>query len=375
MWKRRLAWAACLFAAAALWLFENNAATLTLLLASILLPAASILAAKRGAGKTAQTLHVSPGGAKGNELRAALCAAPMGLFFRTAGRVSCENRLTGERAELPVSFLPRRSGRAELTLALDTAHCGTLRLETEMWTEDLFGLWRSRPVRGAREFVTVEPELFLPTVLPTENTTVISDGEQYSRTRPGSDPSETFAIREYRPGDPIRQIHWKLSQKTDEPMLRELGLPVVNQTLLVFRNLLSQRENVSPETADAMAEVFLSLSRALTNALCPHTAAFAEGGQFLLTEVRSEVDFHAMEQRFLTLGWENDDGALSRLLTETPYAHVAIVSAAAPPDAQSFCRGNRVTILTASPASETAGVVCVPFSADGYREELQYIEL
>ncbi|MBE7005445.1 MAG: DUF58 domain-containing protein, partial [Ruminococcaceae bacterium] len=183
------------------------------------------------------------------------------------------------------------------------------------------------------------------------------------------------AVREYRPGDPIRQIHWKLSQKTDALMLRELGLPVVNQTLLVFRNLLLDAESIAPEAADAMAEVFLSVSRALVDEGCVHTAAFAEGGRFTLLEVENSVDFHAMEERFLTLAWEADDGALPRLLTETPYAHVAVVSAAAPPDAASLCRGNRVTLLTASPTAETAGVVTLPFSAAGYREELQFIEL
>lgn len=375
MWKQRLAWAAWLMAAATLWLFENGAATLTLLLASLLLPALSILSAKSRAGKAKLTLTVPPQGMKGSALHAALSVGSIGIFSRVAGRVSCENRLTNEHAELPFSFPPRLSGQSALALAVDTTHCGTLRLGVETWTEDLFGIWRSPALCGGEEFITVEPELFQPSVLLTENTTVISDSERYSQTKPGSDPSETFAIREYRPGDPIRQIHWKLSQKTDTLMLRELGLPVVNQTLLVFRNLFSEREAVKPETADAMAEVFLSLSRALVNEGYAHTAAFAEEGQFLLTEVQNDVDFRAMESRFLTLAWEADDGALARLLTETPYAHVAIVSAAMPPDAESFCRGNRVTILTASPSAEPAGVVLAPFSGGGYREELQYIEL
>ncbi|MBE6909962.1 MAG: DUF58 domain-containing protein [Ruminococcaceae bacterium] len=375
MWKRRLAWAAWLVAAAVLWLFENNAATLTLLLASILLPTVSILSAKRRAARVRMTLAVPPRCAKGNALHASLAVEPLGVFSRTAGRAVCENRLTNERAETAFSFSPRLSGRSALTLAVGTAHCGTLRLAAEAWTEDLFGIGRFSAGSCDGEFATVEPELFLPSVLLTENTTVISDSERYSQTKPGSDPSETFAIREYRPGDPIRQIHWKLSQKTDALMLRELGLPVVNQTLLVFRNLLSEREGVPPEAADAMAEVFLSVSRALVNGGYAHTAAFAEAGRFLLTEVQNDVDFRAMEERFLTLAWEADDGALSRLLAETPYAHVAVVSAAPPPDAESFCRGNRVTLLTASPAAETAGAVTIPFSDAGYREELHFIEL
>ena len=209
----------------------------------------------------------------------------------------------------------------------------------------------------------------------TENTTVIADSERYSQTRPGSDPSETFAIREYVPGDPIRQIHWKLSQKADTLMLRQLGLPIVNQTLLVFRNARTERESASPDAADAMAEVFLSISRALANDGLAHTAAFLENGQFLSTEVQNEVDFRAMEARFLTLAWEADDGALTRLLAETPCAHVAIISASMPVDADTYCRGSRVTVLTASAAVNVLGVYAAPFTAAGYRNELQDIEL
>lgn len=374
MRQNRFLWAAWLAAAGLLWLFENSAATLTLLIASALLPALSILAAKRAAGRIRLSLAAARGSAKGGALHATLSVDHIGVFSRVAGRAACENRLTGERAETAFSFSPRLSGQAAATLAADTARCGTLRLDAEAWTEDLFGLWRSDGVECGTAFVTVEPKLFLPAVALAENTTVVSAGEQYSQTRAGSDPSETFAIREYRPGDPIRQIHWKLSQKTETMMLRELGLPIVNQTLLVYRNLLVAGETVPPRDADAMAEVFLSISRALAGEGLAHTAAFAEDGRFMLTEVQNDVDFRAMEARFLTLSWEADDGALARLLVETPSAHVAVVSAAAPTDAETFCRGNRVTLLTPAETARTAGVYVIPFSA-AYEEELQYIEL
>ena len=50
-----------------------------------------------------------------------------------------------------------------------------------------------------------------------------------------------------------------------------------------------------------MAEVFLSASHALVNDGLAHTAAYAENGQYILMEIQNEVDFRAMEARFLTL--------------------------------------------------------------------------
>ncbi len=60
------------------------------------------------------------------------------------------------------------------------------------------------------------------------------DSDEFSMVKAGFDPSETFAIREYRPGDRIRQVHWKLSEKFDELMVRDYGLPIQNTILLLL---------------------------------------------------------------------------------------------------------------------------------------------
>ena len=368
MLGRRLLYAVWLLAAALLWLFENNAATLALLAASILIPAASILAACLR--KKRVTLSVMT-----QDAALSLGVSGLGFFCCAAGTLTAENRLTGEETQADVFFSPRFHGETVKTVRFDTAHCGTLRLRAALSVQDLFGLWKSAPLPCGEEFVTLEPALFLPAVVLSENTAVSADSEQYSQTRPGSDPSETFAIREYIPGDPIRQIHWKLSQKTDTLMMRELGLPVISQTLLIFRNLRMENETIPPDTANAMAEVFLSVSHALVSDGAAHTAAFAENDRFTLMQVQNEVDFHAMEAQFLTIGWEAEGGALSRLLTETPSAHVVIVSAAVPPDAEHLPMGSRVTLLLAGPGEAVPGVYTVPFSADRAAESLSILEI
>jgi len=41
------------------------------------------------------------------------------------------------------------------------------------------------------------------------------------KEKPGGGFSEIYEIREYRPGDPPRSIHWKLTAKTDKTMIRQ----------------------------------------------------------------------------------------------------------------------------------------------------------
>ncbi|MBR5642083.1 MAG: DUF58 domain-containing protein [Firmicutes bacterium] len=344
MRKRRAIWIIWLLCAALLWLFENNAATLTLLIASVLLPLLSIMAAVRRS-KNAQL------STQAKETELAVGVKGTGLFTCAAGKVFCENRLTGEQTQAELRFAPGLSGEIVRVLNVDTPHCGTLRLRPEVRVQDLFGLWQSEPLTCEEEYVTVEPKLSVLQTVLADNTAVQSDSEKYSQSKPGSDPSETFAIREYIPGDPIRQIHWKLSQKTDELMLRELGLPIATQILLIFRNLRMEKETVPAETANAMAETFLSVSHALVSEGLAHTAAFAEDGKFVLMSVENELDLHEMQEHFLTVGWEAESGELLRLLLETPSAHVVIVSAAVPPDAQSLSiNGSLVTLLMPSEA-------------------------
>ncbi len=62
------------------------------------------------------------------------------------------------------------------------------------------------------------------------------------QNRKGSDPSETFDTREYVPGDDIRTIHWKLSSKTEDFIVRESSEPSHYDVVLLPDMGLTQGE-------------------------------------------------------------------------------------------------------------------------------------
>ena len=47
-------------------------------------------------------------------------------------------------------------------------------------------------------------------------------------------PGEDYDLRDYRPGDPMRSIHWKLSSKWDELIVRERAEAFVPLPLLTL---------------------------------------------------------------------------------------------------------------------------------------------
>ncbi|MCQ2538114.1 MAG: DUF58 domain-containing protein [Lachnospiraceae bacterium] len=63
-----------------------------------------------------------------------------------------------------------------------------------------------------------------------------------------NDPSEAYGIREYVPGDSIKSIHWKLSEKTGKTMVREYGMPVPQPEV----RLIAQTKKEAKKTYNAL---------------------------------------------------------------------------------------------------------------------------
>lgn len=134
-------------------------------------------------------------------------------------RIVGRHSMTGEEvALLPGQYLP-------------TEHCGVLdcRIE-EAHIYDYLGLFRFRLSSQKSFSVTIHPEpIEIPRFLPGENNTAVS-----WRPKPGGGYAENHELRLYRPGDPLRQVHWKLSAKTGKLVVREAMEPRRGKLLLTM---------------------------------------------------------------------------------------------------------------------------------------------
>ena len=121
------------------------------------------------------------------------------------------------------------AGTLHFSLRVDTRHAGqqTFRVDRAR-VYDALGLVGLPLQLPAACSIAVEPEPQEPAELPN-----LSQFQYRSyHPKPGGGFSEIHDLREYRPGDSLHEIHWKLSAKTDKLIVREAEEP--NRGLIVL---------------------------------------------------------------------------------------------------------------------------------------------
>ena len=189
-------------------------------------------------------------------------------FGKTVMWLELTNAVTGETQKKRIVF--RGSG----AWTLQSAYCGCIECRaTGVWCYDLFGILPVKLPCKAKKRIVVMPDTFpveLQTVLTHSD---LDDCTEYAPDQKGNDRTETMQIRDYVPGDPLQQIHWKLSGKLDRLIVRDPAQPV-DRELMVF--LEQTDESRSPETADALLEAVVTVCQALAEANQPFRLGWNE---------------------------------------------------------------------------------------------------
>ena len=378
MGKGRLAYGAWLLFAGLLYFFENNTGTRTILAASIVLPAVSVLCSVSSAKRITVRLSAPDCCRRGDAAECSVQAEGLLPGAVLTAALHGRSRLTGEETRAQISL--SRFSPAVKT-ALRAAHCGTVALSlSDAAVQDWFGLYRRPLTLQSSRFITIEPPLFSIQIALAERESVAADGTCWSSAHAGQDPSETFGFRTYIPGDPIRQIHWKLSQKTDSLMVRELGLPVAEEVLLLLDTSTTGKEDAA-DALDAAMTALLSLSRSLTEQGITHSVGWKnrELEELSLCAVRDQQDCTAVREQILTAAAAPDAESICDCFHKWSgdvYAHTVVCAPSLPRGLSLLQAGNRVTVLLSDGGAQSCdGVMVIPFSRKNMAQELEYLEI
>ena len=226
--------------------------------------------------------------------------------FLGKGTLLWENEFTGEKGEMPIAFSLGGKGKQVIEIQGRSQWCGCIRFALNSWKSfDFFGICSRKRKTELCSCTVVMPEKQKQDFSFLTKEGFDMESFRYSGSRPGDDPGETFDIREYREGDSIRQIHWKLTGKIDRLMIREKSFPVDDTVLILAEAFLPEKD---PGTAQTLAEVFAAVLSSFMEQGISCQAGVYDGstGRFYIEKLRIQEDYENILYLFLRHGGEGD---------------------------------------------------------------------
>ncbi|MCR5798160.1 MAG: DUF58 domain-containing protein [Eubacterium sp.] len=166
-------------------------------------------------------------------------------------RLRVGNPFVGELEKIEMEVPIPASRTMRVKLPIKSQYAGEFEIHIDsIEMHDLLG-FRKRVIKFDKEH-----EVF---IYPLENKEFHWDKSAYevgfeeaseSKLR-GSDFSDVSQVREYVQGDPIKNIHWKLSAKKDELMVKE-RLQSSSQKMIIIFEVLEKRAELVDEALDNM---------------------------------------------------------------------------------------------------------------------------
>ncbi|MBR4201384.1 MAG: DUF58 domain-containing protein [Oscillospiraceae bacterium] len=178
-------------------------------------------------------------------------------FFSSANAqimLEYRNSLTGEERELTLMVPVVSHNTQRLRLGFHAVTCGVMQITVKkLVLYDALRLFRRTVRLNLTDTVVImpAPNVLLPEQWPPKPQPD-ADTNEYSKEKAGDDPSEIFDLHQYREGDPVSRIHWKLSSKIDALMVKEYSLPLSAGCLLLPDYRMISKEPEAALRADAM---------------------------------------------------------------------------------------------------------------------------
>ena len=178
-----------------------------------------------------------------------------------SGRVflRVKKTITGETEEFSMEIKAGARKDGKVTFLIDADYMGFLEisiLRVEIYS--FFGCMKKVTRSNLVKEVMILPQT-TELHFPVENSGIAcSFFDEAEGGRKGNGPGEYFGIRPYVDGDSMKQIHWKLTGKTDEYMVKEIEVPIMRMPLIFLETRV---EKTDAGMIDGLLEAFFSISQ------------------------------------------------------------------------------------------------------------------
>lgn len=181
-------------------------------------------------------------------------------------------------------------------------HCGQIEVSCKkVVVYDYFRIFCRKKKTNALMAVMVLPDVH-PMHVALEQKEWMDEIEnpEYSQDKPGDDPSEVFQVRPYRQGDKQHRIHWKLSSKRKQFMVKEFSLPIAGTSAVLLDFFQPMRTVSVYDMMDELYEIVFSLSYALLEKQEEHKIVWfdSEEGEIQDIMIREENDLYSVAEQW-----------------------------------------------------------------------------
>ncbi|WP_195267850.1 DUF58 domain-containing protein [Eubacterium sp. 1001713B170207_170306_E7] len=190
--------------------------------------------------------------------------------------------------ELTKSIAPLET--AVLHSKLSFQYCGKIRLFVEKAKVydplRLFALpVRPKSLSGVGASVYIMPNICESDYLKVPAGYTDSDQNTHALWKAGYDPGDIFQLRDYRAGDRVQKIHWKLSQRLDTLIVKDFSLS--EDYYINF--LIDFGKKTTIEAIDRILDAFATVSASCLEQQIPFTVTWLEK-ELLITETVTETE-------------------------------------------------------------------------------------
>lgn len=250
--------------------------------------------------------------------------------------IALENTLTGEEFEQVINLSLNAKEEELFPIQLSSQLCGAVKIKIKSITYyDFLGIFQRKSQVEEVDTLYVLPNSYPIELVLEEEDGMITEDVFIQANRKGDNGLEIFGIREYEPGDSVKHVHWNLTSKFNELIVKELTEEVSFNFLLAIDLTSFFKESLQdqvPYMIDSLVEATVSVSEAILKKGYGHAITWLDPSDNILhfEMVYSDEDLHLLMKKLLNISQIESDNSLFDYLMISEevkqYSHVLYFS-------------------------------------------------
>lgn len=217
--------------------------------------------------------------------------------------IGARNGQAGKKTKYKLEGIAEPRAEKKAYCEMESQYCGLMIVSAEyLEIYDFMGILSRKINLSQQRTVGIMPEFSLQPIEITRRTREFpTDADEHSLERAGQDPSAIYQVREYRAGDSIHDIHWKLTAKEEELMIKERALPLGCAVLVWVDFQVSKNP---AKALDVLVTQTASLAISLVAEKCIHIVAWFEEKNQRVVKYKIDSEEAVYECIWYLLGME-----------------------------------------------------------------------